>query len=177
MSLTIGAHRFPGRSRSNAISSSGPSLVLDVPVVGQVRSMDCWYAAACMVAYYQEAGPRLGLPREWNADSGIVEQDFPRLAAVEGLEPVPLPTGAHTATNWDIFRWLVQYGPIWAVGDWYGFGHAIVLTGIENDTLHINDPDDQQGGGDGRRGTETVAWFNSHLFWDWDRCLMYKPAK
>jgi hypothetical protein len=176
MSLTIGAHRFPGRSRSNAMSSSGPSLLLDVPVVGQARSMSCWYASACMVAYFHEAGPRLGLPRAWEADHGISISAFPRLAAVEGLVPVPLPSGTHAANNYDVFQWLLHYGPLWAAGDWYGFGHVIVITGIESDTVHINDPDDQIGGDAGRRGTETVTWFNDHLWWDVASSLMYKPA-
>jgi hypothetical protein len=176
MSLSIGSHRIPGRSRSNAVSSAGPSLLLDVPLVGQVQAMDCWYAAACMVAYYQEAGPRLGLPRAWVADRGVASTAFARLAAVEGLIPVPLPSGAHAATNYDIFGWLVNHGPLWAAGDWYGFGHVIVITGIEGDTVHINDPDDQQGGDDGRRATETITWFNDHLWWDVAGSLMYKPA-
>lgn len=176
MSLTTGVHRYPGRSHSTSGSSTGPSLMLDVPVVGQSRSMSCWYASACMVAYYQEAGPRLGLPRAWAADYGLGTKAFPRLAAVEGLVPVPLPSGGSAATSQDIFRWLMDYGPLWAAGDWYGDGHVIVITGIDGDTVHINDPDDQVGGDDGRRGTETLTWFNDHLWWDVASALMYKPA-
>ncbi|MBR0671126.1 papain-like cysteine protease family protein [Neoroseomonas soli] len=72
---------------------------------------------------------------------------------------------------------MTLYGPVRAAGDWYGLGHVIVLTGIDGDTLRLNDPDDRIGGDDGRRGTEAVQWFNHHLFWALDRCMMYKPAK
>src|SRR5690348_4477784 len=34
-------------------------------VLKQHGFMACWYASACMVAYYREAGPRLGLPEKW----------------------------------------------------------------------------------------------------------------
>lgn len=175
--MLIGAHRIPSRLRSGAVSSTGPSLQLDVPLVGQRLSDECWYVSACMLAYYQEAGPRLGLPKVWAANNGITPADFARLAAVEGLEAVPMPSGTHSVTNWDIFRWLVLYGPLWAAGYWYGVGHVIVITGIAGDTVHFNDPDDQAGGDDGRRATETVAWFNQKLAWDVDACLMYKPAR
>jgi hypothetical protein len=177
MSLTLGAHRIPGRSRSDAISSPGPSLQLDVPLVGQRLSDECWYVSACMLAYYQEAGPRLGLPAVWAANNGIDPAEFARLAAVEGLAPVPLPSGVHKAGASDIFRWLVLYGPLWAAGYWYDVGHVIVITGVAGDKVLFNDPDDQVGGDDGRRASETVAWFNEKLAWDVDACLMYKPAR
>jgi hypothetical protein len=171
----IGGHRIQTRSRSNAITS-GPTLLLDVPLVGQVRNMDCWYAAACMVAYYRAPGPRLGLPKNWQSDSGVTPSELPRLARVEGLKPVARPSNSHSVTKFGIFRWLMDYGPLFCVGDWFGFGHAIVLTGIDADTIHLNDPDDGVGGDAGARKTNTVAWFNQHLWWHVPDCVMYKPA-
>ena len=38
------------------------NYVLNVPIVHQTTPYSCWYAAACMVAYYRVAGPRLGVP-------------------------------------------------------------------------------------------------------------------
>ena len=57
---------------------------LEVPRVAQDRSMDCWYAAACMVSYYFRPGPRLGLPKTWAANKGIGPTRFADLAATEG---------------------------------------------------------------------------------------------
>jgi len=153
-----------------------PKLLLDVPLVGQVRQMDCWYAGTCMLAYYREAGPRLGLPARWLADSGVDVPQWARLAQVEGLKPVVRPSNVHSTDKFGIFSWLSSYGPIMAFENWYGFGHAIVLTGIDGDTISINDPDDQKGGDDGRRTTETVSWFNSHQYWQYPDALLYKPA-
>jgi cysteine protease avirulence protein AvrRpt2 len=150
-----------------------PKLILDVPVVGQVKDMSCWYASACMVAYYREAGPRLGLPKVWADDSGLT--DWMRLARSEGLECVKRPA-SHSIDKFGMYSWLSLFGPIWCAGEWYGFGHVIVLTGIDGDTIHINDPDDQQGGSKGRKGTETVKWFNDHLYWQWPASLLYKPG-
>lgn len=153
-----------------------PHLILDVPVVGQQKDMSCWYAAACMVSYYREAGPRLGLPREWKADQGLQPSAFPRLARAEGLEVLTRPN-SHSINKEGIYAWLKLFGPVWCAGNWYGFGHVIVLTGIDGDTIHINDPDDQKGGADGRKATETVAWFNSKLWWSVPDCMLYRPAK
>lgn len=173
--FTIGSHRIRGRARSNAVTS-GPTLLLDVPLVGQVRNMDCWYAAVCMIAYYRAPGPRLGMPRHWLADSGVQPSELPRLARIEGLSTVPRPSNSHRIDKYGIFRWLLDYGPLFCVGDWFGFGHAIVITGIDGDTIHINDPDDGVGGDAGSRKTNTVAWFNQHLWWKYADCVMYKPA-
>lgn len=177
MSQTTDATQPPDASSSSAASSTGPSLRLDVPLVGQRLSDECWYASACMLAYYQEAGPRLGLPGVWKKNKGIMPADFARLAKVEGLSEVPLPSGAHHASADDICRWLTLYGPLWAAGYWYDVPHVIVITGISGDTVHVNDPDDQVGGDDGRYAAGNVAWFNDKLAWDVDACLMYKPAK
>src|SRR5215217_3459658 len=47
------------------------AIKLQVPLVKQHASMECWYAAACMVAYFRRPGPRLGLPKKWEANQGI----------------------------------------------------------------------------------------------------------
>ena len=151
-----------------------PHLLLDVPLVGQMKTMSCWYASACMVAYYREAGPRLGLPKAYMDNTGTNE--WSKLAQVEGMSILARPSGAHVATKYTILTWLRDNGPIWCAGDWYGAPHVIVLTGISGDTVHINDPDDQKGGTAGRRGTETVGWFNSHQYWTWPDAMLCRPA-
>lgn len=143
------------------------SIKLQVPLVKQIRSMECWYASACMVAYYRVAGPRLGLPEVWKANTGISPADFVRLAKNEGLKPIKLPTPKWTLENTEAT--LFTHGPLWCAGYWYGVPHVIVLTGVDEKTVYINDPN-----GPARR-FETTDWFNSKLAWTVRNCVMYQP--
>ena len=146
------------------------SIRLTVPRVKQLRSMDCWYASACMVAWFFEQGPRLGLPQKWAANQGISPKlgDLITLAQVEHLKPV------HAANrNWtedDLERVLKDSGPIWSAGHWYGPGHVVVLTGVEPGKVVINDPD----GGVEKEGT--LAWFNQSLGKMWPDCMLCHDA-
>jgi len=128
------------------------SIKLDVPLVAQGLSMACWYAAACMVSYYFRAGPRQGLPAKWTANKGITPTDFIALAKVEGLVAMPTPPVGHDGGS--LYTALRTYGPIWCAGFWYGPGHVIVLTGIDGNTVYLNDPDG------GVEKTGTIPWFN-----------------
>lgn len=144
------------------------SVKLEVPLVLQRASMECWYASACMVAYFRRPGPRQGLPDKWLPNQGIGLADFARLAAAEGLKSVMTPLGALSAQQLEVL--LRNNGPLWCAGRWDGVPHIVVLTGVEGDKVFINDPNP----GKGKR-QETVAWFNTKL----DRvpnCLMYMPA-
>ena len=140
---------------------------LSVPVVSQALDMSCWYASACMVAYYRAAGPRRGLPEEWSANEGLTYGDLIRLANSEGFRAIMTPAGALTAQQLEIF--LRNNGPILCVGTWFGFHHAIVLTGVWGDQVYFNDP------AGGRRKTGTIAWFNQKLTRR-TNTLMYMPA-
>jgi hypothetical protein len=142
-------------------------IKLNVPLVKQIVSMECWYASACMVAYYRAPGPRLGLPKKWLANKGISPSDFIDLAKNEGLKPIKLPTPKWTPKNAEAN--LSTHGALWCAGYWYGVPHVIVLTGVEGSTLYINDPD-----GPARR-EETVDWFNAKLAWNVANCVMYHP--
>lgn len=142
------------------------AIQLHVPLVPQLRSMSCWYASACMVAYYRKAGPRLGLPQKWQANIGINLNDFVRLAKAEGLKPILVPPGKLTAVQLGTF--LRNWGPLWCAGHWDGFPHIVVLTGVTNDTVSINDPNPARG-----RRTESLAWFNQKLDRHVSGCLMY----
>ncbi len=138
-------------------------------LITQRLSNECWYASVCMVAYYREAGPRLGIPEQWQANNGINLNDFIKLAQAEGSKSIMTPGGALTAQQVEVF--LVNNGPIWCAGHWDGVGHIVVLTGVDGTNVYINDPNPYKG-----KPIVTVDWFNQKL----DRmpnCLMYKPAR
>jgi len=128
--------------------------------------MECWYASACMVAYYRAPGPRLGLPDRWIPNEGLPVDECVRLAKAEHLLVVPMSTLHWTAGG--LFSLLQTYGPIWCAGFWYGFGHVVVLTGISDSTVSINDPDGPA------RKTGTLDWFNDKLAWQVPGCMLYK---
>jgi hypothetical protein len=150
------------RARSNAVSF-GAKYLLDVPLVAQDKSNTCWYAAACMVSYYFRPGPRLGVPAIWakGDTTGIKPAEFVQLAQNEGLTNRPL-VKYHTAAPImypaiSLRQMLGEVGPLWCAGYWFGPGHIVVLTGIDGDTVHFNDPDG------GVAKTNTVKWFNDKV--------------
>lgn len=130
------------------------SIKLDVPLVLQRQTMECWYASVCMVNYFHEQGPRLGLPEKWEANNGINLGDFIRLAQVEKLQTVQMPTQDLTAQQLEVF--LRNLGPLWCAGHWDGVPHIVVLTGVDNGTVYINDPNPNVG-----KRVETLSWFNN----------------
>ena len=148
---------------------------MDVPLVPQARNNSCWYAAACMVAYYREAGPRLGLPQVWQDDTGVTTAQKSALARAEGLSLFPLPR-TKRFTNGNLYAGLKQAGPLWCDGDWDGgSAHAIVMTGIDGDTLYFNDPWPVNRGVRDRR--MSLGDFNRYLYWADDNCILYQPPR
>ena len=141
---------------------------LNVPLVLQKETMECWYASACMVAYYRTAGPRLGIPQKWSENKGITFNDFPTLSKNEGLEVLTSPKSSLSAK--DLEAMLRIYGPIWCAGKWDGVGHIVVLTGVDDSNVYINDPNPAKG-----KRVETVAWFNQKLMSQLPQCMMYQP--
>src|SRR5262245_43320752 len=110
---------------------------LRVPLVRQDQRMECWYASACMVAYYFAAGPRLGLPGRWKENKGLNPTfgEFIALARAEELTPVIAPN--RTWTEAALERLLRDFGPIWCAGYWYGPGHVVVLTGVDTGMVFL----------------------------------------
>jgi hypothetical protein len=149
---------------------------LDVPFVTQINIgkhaggnytnewTGCWYAAVCMVAYFHEAGPRLGVPAQYTLPKFGRKQDgtidpthrylapepigarYAELKANEGLVAVPLPADK----KWTCIRLsqiLKEHGPCYVRR---GFlqngvltgGHAIVLVGskMSNNTVIYHCP-------------------------------------
>jgi len=141
------------------------SIRLNVPLVLQRLNMECWYASACMVAYYHEAGPRLGLPDKWVANNGISVPDFIRLAQAEKLVGIATPSGNLTAQQLEVF--LRNYGPLWCAGHWDGLPHIVVLTGVEDAAIYVNDPNPFK-----KQRKESLDWFNAKLA-RIPNCLMF----
>ena len=143
------------------------SIQLNVPLVAQIRPFECWYAAACMVAYFHFPGPRLGVPTVWERsnDSGISPREFSQLARNEGFKPISI-TSASTSVALE--HQLRLHGPLWCAGFWFGPGHVIVLTGVDGNVVHFNDPNG------GKKKTGTIDWFNAKLAKSVAGCLLYK---
>lgn len=141
---------------------------LNVPMVVQQRQMSCWYASACMVSYYRQIGPRMGLPVKWKANNGIQLKDFISLAKTEGLKAVRSPASALTEQQLEVI--LRNNGPVWCAGRWDGVPHIVVLTGVEGGKVFINDPNPAK-----KQREETLAWFNQKLDNHVQNCLMYRP--
>jgi len=159
------SERNKNRAMENLVSGVDALLVnlqLEVPLVGQKTGYDakplqqpnatgklvqhgfmaCWYASAEMVSYYYRPGPRLGLPAVWRGDQGLTVAAINQLIQVEGLKVVPKPATGLTSDR--VREMLIYHGPIWAAGYYIDghptAGHAIVLTGVSPNKIHINDP-------------------------------------
>lgn len=180
-------------------------LLLDVPHVGQrdigahsghishSEQNGCWYASTCMVGYFWEAGPRLGVPEQYAAnpkDPQPMGSRYATLKANENFEGVPLPA-AKKWTVYKLYNVLENYGPCYVrrgyrnktTGNLDG-GHAVVLIGVNliDKTVCILDPwysRDTGGAGAGKwRQHYSIADFNDFFKWDesWTPgiSLMYK---
>jgi hypothetical protein len=153
-------------------------IYLDVPFVTQLGFGDpknpqndwtgCWYASACMVGYYFEAGPRLGVPEKYDAakgyHSGMMVEEYPKLIANEHLEIISLPK----SKKWDggaLADLLKQYGPLsfgWnkTVGG-KTYGHRSVLIGYDarKNEVIFHDPENAP------NSRLSLADFNAKFRW------------
>jgi hypothetical protein len=127
-----------------ASSSYGPQ--------GKRDPTGCWYASACMVAYFFEAGPRLGVPSLYQpglyghgGHKVITVGAVSTLARHENLEAVAGSGGSVTG------EWLEEQirssGPLWfawlktnSKGQTYG--HACVIIGTNGSSAVFHDPED-----------------------------------
>jgi len=144
----------------------------NVPVLAQEKSMCCWHTSAMMIwQYWQQQSGRQGPMNtvapvyKDNTGLSVSVPAFITLAKTTGLMRLP---SQNTYSNMDLFRLLRNNGPLWCAGVWYGFGHVIVLTGIDGGQVFLNDPDGAQ------RKTGTLAWFNEKLLNGLDGCIMAK---
>jgi Papain-like cysteine protease AvrRpt2 len=133
------------------------SIYLDVPFItqlgyGQDKSLSdptgCWYASACMLGYYFEAGPRLGDPSLWTPQGHKVIQDSKTLQKNENLVEVGYPAGKAWPLD-DLADLLRKYGPqliSWTKthnGATYGHCSALIGTDDGRDEVIIHDPENR----------------------------------
>ena len=124
---------------------------LDVPFVSQrdigiysgtashSEENGCWYASTCMVSYFWEIGPRLGVPAQYTEqtnhnDPAPMGARYDELVANEGFKKYPVPN----SNLWDIdelYTIAKTKGPCYVRrgfrdrnGELTG-GHAIVFAG------------------------------------------------
>jgi hypothetical protein len=138
-----------------------PSIYLDVPFVSQLGYGDpdnpmndrtgCWYASACMVAYFFEAGPRLGMPEKYDPAKGhsaMKNEEYPTLMANEHLVAVALPQ-SKAWTGDQIADLLRKFGPLsfgWnktSLKSGKTYGHRSVVIGYDEGTSAVifHDPE------------------------------------
>lgn len=147
------------------------SYSLAVPIVVQTSTETCWHASAMMIWYYWQGatgrqGPMNTLADKWSANRPVVVSDFVLLAEKAGLKAViPRPGNYDSRTLEKLLR---MYGPLWCAGHWFGPGHIIVLTAVNDSTVFFNDP------ADGLRKNRSIEWFNAKLNKELPGCLMYK---
>ncbi|SDJ98237.1 papain-like cysteine protease family protein [Aliiruegeria lutimaris] len=132
------------------------SIKYDVPRLQQAKSMSCWNAAAMMIGYTYEVGPRqIALEAAYVSNTGITVDEVKKLAKFEGLKL--LNSSDHEFTAASLIATLTRYGPIWAAGMWFGVAHAVVVIGCNDSgegAVAFNDP------GDGQEKSRSVSWFN-----------------
>jgi hypothetical protein len=176
-------------------------IYLNVPYVpqknigGHVAGADtrddptgCWYAAICMLGYYREQGPRLGVPEQYVKPDGSPQKvdkkgntaalamgkNYEKLMENEGLTTVPLPKDKKwTCTKLAMI--LRDCGPCYVRRGWIKNGkltggHAVVLVGArESDKkVVIHDP--------GSRGHDwecSIDEFNAFFKWDGSKAEKY----
>ena len=144
---------------------------LSVPLEKQQKNSTCWHASALMIWRYSQqvsgrAGPMNTLSNKWTINETITPQEFINLAKKVGLTTVPNVQNNFTASILETL--LKSWGPLWCAGQWYGVGHIIVLTGVGDGLVYLNDPDG------GKPKTGSIKWFNEKLDSHIVGCLMAK---
>lgn len=143
--------------------------------IGHSEQNGCWYASTCMIGYFWEVGPRLGVPAQYAGnptDPKPMGARYQELATNEHFAPVPLPSNkAWTADG--LMDVLGQYGPCYvrrgfrnSSGALTG-GHAVVLVGANNGNsqVAILDPWKNSKNPTGLR-FYPVAEFNDFFKWE-----------
>ena len=145
----------------------------NVPRLAQEQSMCCWHTSAMMIWRYWQTktrrqGPMNTLAPVYKANIGLPAnpQAFITLAKTVGMKPLP-NQGVYGPGK--LGALLTTHGPLWCAGYWFGYGHVIVLTGIDSSNiLSLNDPD----GAVAQEGA--TSWFNAKVAKSIVGCLMCK---
>ncbi len=144
---------------SGASTSFGPQGMRD--------PTGCWYASACMVAYFFEAGPRLGVPSLYQpglyghgGHKVISVAEVSTLKRNEHLEAVPGAGGGVTVEGLE--EMLRSSGPLWfawlKTDQGQTYGHASVIIGTRGTSVVIHDPEDAP------KSTISLSDLNARLF-------------
>lgn len=184
-------------------------ILLDVPYVTQMKigaqaggnyyndTKGCWYAAICMLAYYQEQGPRMGVPDQMTqvtkmkneggvaiSQTAMVSEPmgsrYAELMENEGLTTIPLPP-LRKWTGEQLCQILTEKGPCYIRmgflnedGDLSG-GHAVVLVGCNATTKKLTYHCPM----DGPKRVMTIQKFNDLFKWTGELSakysMMYMP--
>lgn len=154
---------------------------------GRTERMGCWYAAACMLGYFRENGPRLGMPSQYLTSNGLprliggtlqpaaMGKNTPELAANEGWKQLPLPQDKAWTCE-QLITILQKCGPCYMrTKSSPTVGHILVLVGADSDakTVTVHDP------ARGPNRTFPIDDLNRIFKWDGERArysMMYKPA-
>ena len=143
-------------------------MQLSVDHIPQEKPMSCWHAAARMLYAYRNSACVHPMPVEWALDQGIAPDDFIKLAEAVGLETLPRVNQSYGWTFLD--GALDAYGPLWAAGQWNGFNHIVVITGVDpGGTVLVNDPAFPA------PVVRDIAWFNDKIDKNVEIPLMYLP--
>lgn len=160
------------------------SIYLDVPFVTQLgfgpnQSMNdplgCWYASACMLGYYFEAGPRLGDPTLWTSTGHQAITDTTNLQRNERLKQVGYPNPKWWSLD-SLSALLRGWGPqliSWRKtrnGNTYGHCCALIGTDDANSVVIIHDPENAP------NFRMMLATFNSLFMWDIPDSMLRKDV-
>ena len=143
------------------------TVIYPVPLIPQCGQNTCWYAAAQMIVAYRR-GLR-GQQSPWTVIgtdrlTGIVCQgdqrldlgnpqsvrDFARHASFRAINQWPQSAAS-------LAHLLTAHGPLWYCGAAQGYrglsgDHVLVIAGIDNDVLNLNDPWEPNVGWQGQYG-------------------------
>lgn len=156
---------LPGRMNS--------SIYHHVPIMRQPQTWSCWYTSLQMVVkYWRDRGLGQGLvdPSEdaetvalYNTNTGIHERE--RIARKLGF--TVLYASLSDEGMWD----LLHKGPVIYAGAWPGqlSGHWIVIVGISDQTLAINNP------ASGMQTWDYDFFMSKYLIQTAERPLVYAP--
>lgn len=143
-------------------------MKLKVAHIQQERANSCWHASARMLYGFKKHASIHPLPETWVNDQGIQPEEFINLASELGLETLPKVNKCY---NWTFLnKLLTTYGPIWAAGQWNGFNHIVVITGVDaSGRVFVNDPAFPS------PVLRNMKWFNERIDKNVDVPLMYLP--
>jgi Papain-like cysteine protease AvrRpt2. len=134
----------------------------EVPLIGQVTANLCWHAAFQMIESWYNRVLKTRRPAAFTAnqydfmrrlDWGVRPEAISRFAQMVGMTIIRKPADAA-----GLGELLLKYGPLWYPGTLPdGAGHVVVIRGIQNTEVLLNDPN-PAGTGTRRKG------FITHFF-------------